>query len=454
MSADEDTITALNYKTNTRFGPDELPTDLENSEYISQGRRSRLVCPEGECSARAKVEDLPDGKAIVCEDFHTHDYHPRFDTYYEIDTQSAVQDLLEDIDLKEGPWRDGGLYFAERENSLISIVPGNYIDRHLSDLGEYIRENRHLCVITASERNRDELDTLLDRFGGISFSITPPDILRKLQHFESLVSIQEDLEEEFQPRGEEVPKEILQKVQDNPHYLVSELAKYEKVDGTREERDRLEKLSNIAFCQIAQFPLKSLGMDETGNRVPDGLGFIFKEDGTRGPLVMLDSKSVSSSQRSFPKIGESEGPQYRKYLEIADDIAYEESIDEKLLVFISPDYNLGKIEDFLYELEKSDHDDFRVAVLNLSGLAALILIKQNLLYEAESELNKMGWQDILYSLFFNPEFDSELRSPIGIEIDSDKIFNHFASSIDAQGHRGDLIDRVQDKFIEYTPSER
>lgn len=220
----------------------------------------------------------------------------------------------------------------------------------------------------------------------------------------------------------------------------------------------MEELCSIAFAQLGQFPMHPLGMSQTGNRVPDGLGFLFNEDHEHTTLVMLDSKSVSAKKRDYPKITEGEGPQYRKYLEIADDICAQENVKNKVLVFIAPEFNDSKIEDFLDELERSPFDDFQVDFLRLDGLSMLLFIRFTLVSDRKTRLNMGRWQQLLETLFVSPEFekskrDYELAEKDGIQIDRDVVVEHLENTISDQKNKDEVLDRVNEKFIEYGPHD-
>ncbi|WP_231727961.1 hypothetical protein, partial [Haloferax profundi] len=70
----------------------------------------------------------------------------------------------------------------------------------------------------------------------------------------------------------------MKEVHDNPQRIASRLVDFEKIRGKSEVRDEMEELCAIAFAQLGQFPMQPLGMSQTGNRVPDGLGFLFDEE--------------------------------------------------------------------------------------------------------------------------------------------------------------------------------
>ncbi|WP_197409866.1 hypothetical protein, partial [Haloferax profundi] len=170
------------------------------------------------------------------------------------------------------------------------------------------------------------------------------------------------------------------------------------------------------------------------------------------------SKSVSAKTRDYPTITEGEGPQYRKYLEIADNICIDENVENKVLVFIAPEFNDSKIEDFLDELKRSPFENYQVDFLRLDGLSILLFIRFALVSDRKIRLNMGRWQQLLGSLFLSPKFekskrDFKLSEKNGTLIDRDVVVEHLEESITDQKNKEDVLYRVTEKFIEYSPHD-
>lgn len=451
MSAEA--IDVLEYQVNERFSVSKFPDHLNSNPFVSPAQREKLRCPE--CKEYMEIRDLPEGAFYACRQLHKLDVEAG--RYYHIDTKNAVRKLIEEIQVSEIT-RSRDVFIADSEDGELAIVPGKYKDRKLGDLAEYLRENRNLFVISFNESTRQELEKTVGRFGGISMVVSPPEVKRKYQTFCSIVLARDRLESSHLTQSESVPVDLVKKVHDNPQYVVNRLVNFQKIPDKKALRDEMEQLCSIAFSHVAQFPLRSLGMNETGTRIPDGLGFIFDENHRHRTMVMLDSKSVSAETRDYPKIDEGDGPQYRKYLEISSDICVDENVDHKVLVFIAAEFHESKIHDFLDELARTKFDDFIVVFMNLSAVSTLLLCRTLLAPDRAVRLNRGQWQDLLQTLFVDPVISEENRNPTierkgGFMMSHDIILEHLENSITDQKNKDELLGRVVDKFIEYSPHD-
>lgn len=447
----------LQYRFNEQFPAGQLPEALESNEFVSQKENTSIICPEGECSERVNVVDS-NPPQFVCPKGHVNPYDESKQFYYVIDTPQVIEELLSELDIEGQAERDGGLAVVEDSEATFIAIPGDYHDSLLQDLGQYLRSRRNLCILTFTDSCRDEIKRFIDRFGGLSMVVQPPNVERKLQKFKSLVDIRDSIEADYLPENKEVPENLVQKIHDNPQFVVGELVNYEKIEGSKAERERMEQLSTLAFSQLMNFPLNSLGMSDRGNRIPDGFGFIFDRDGSNDPLLILDSKSVSSKTRDYPKITEADDAQYRKYLEIAEDISYQHGIDSRVLVFISPKYSESKIHDFLDELGRSELDDYRVLFLELEALATLLLFRSTHAIDRKVRLDKGRWEQLLYNLVVDPEFnreprDYELERRNAELINKRVVVEHISQSLDEQRSKEQIISTIEEKFKEFDPHD-
>jgi hypothetical protein len=447
----------LRFQFNEQFSGDQLPDDLDGNKFVDKHENNSIICPEGECTEKVNVADS-DPPQFVCRNGHVNQYDESKQFYFDIDTSRAVEELLSEVAIEGQAKRDGGLAVVEDSEATFIIIPGDYRDTLLQNLGQYLSGHRNICILTFTEDCRDEIKRFIDRFGGLSMVAQPPNVERKVSKFKSLVDIRDSVESDYLPENEEVPEDLVQKIHDNPQFVVSELINYEKIEGSKAERERMEQLSTLAFSQLMNFPLNSLGMADRGNRIPDGFGFIFDRDGSNDPLLILDSKSVSSKRRDYPKITEADDAQYRKYLEIAEDISYQHSITQRALVFISPEYSESKIHDFLDELRRSDLEEFRVLFMELEALATLLLLRSTHAIDRKIRLDKGRWEQLLHNLIVEPKFDREkadyeLDRKNADLIDKRVVLEHISQSLDEQRSKEEIMLTIEEKFKEFDPHE-
>ncbi|WP_227353810.1 hypothetical protein [Haladaptatus salinisoli] len=446
---------SLRFRFNEQFSADQLPDELDGNEFVAKHENNSIVCPEGECTEKVNVADS-DPPQFVCPKGHINPYDESKRFYFDIDTSRAIEELLSEVAIEGQAERDGGLAVVEDSETTFVVVPGDYRDTLLQNLGQYLSGHRNICIMTFTNDCRDGIKRFIDRFGGLSMVVQPPNVKRKVSKFTSLVDIRNSVEADYLPENEEVPEDLVQKIHDNPQFVVSELINYEKIEGSKAERERMEQLSTLAFSQLMNFPLNSLGMADRGNRIPDGFGFIFDRDGSNDPLLILDSKSVSSKTRAYPKITEADDAQYRKYLEIAEDISYQHGISQRAVVFISPEYSESKIHDFLDELGRSDLDEFRVLFMELEALAALLLLRSTHAIDRKIRLDKGRWEQLLYNLVVDPKFDREpedyeLERKNADVIDKQVVVEHISQSLDEQRSKEEIIKTIEEKFKEFDP---
>jgi hypothetical protein len=447
----------LRFRFNERFSVEELPEELEENKLVSKCERDTIICPEGGCSKRVNIADT-DPRMFLCSDGHTNPYDETQHYYFKVKTADAIENLLDTIGVEGETKRDGNISVVDEGRSTFLIIPGDFQEVLHQDLGNYITERRNICILTFEEDCRGEVKRFIDRFGGLSMVVKPPNLERKVSKFKSLVEMRDSVETEYLPEKEEIPEELVQNIHDNPQFAVGELVNYEKIEGNKEERERMEQLSTLAFSQLMNFPLNSLGMMDRGSRVPDGFGFIFDRDGSNDPLIMLDSKSVSSKNRDYPNITEADDAQYRKYLEKAEKISYKHGISERVLIFISSEYNLNKVQDFLDELNRSELDDFRVLFLKLEALATLLLLRNTHVVDRKIRLDQGRWVQLLHNLVMEPDFerddmDYELEKMNANLIDRNVVLEHFSENIDEQQNKEELLEEVEEKFKEFDPYE-
>lgn len=448
---------ALTFQFNEQFSIDNAPSDIQKNEFVERQENNSIICPEGGCSEKVNIADS-DPPQFVCRKGHINPYDEAKQYYYAVDTSSAIRNLLDHLNIDTEVRRDGNIALVEDDAATFAIVPGEYRDEILQNLGQYLSQKRNICLLTFTEDCREGVKRFIDRFGGLSMVVQPPNIERKISKFKSLIEIRDSVESDYLPENDEVPTELVQKIHDNPQFVVSELVNYEKIQGSKEEREQMEQISTLAFSQLMNFPLNSLGMADRGNRIPDGFGFIFDRDGSNDPLLILDSKSVSSKSRDYPKITEADDAQYRKYLEMAEDISYQHSISERVIVFISPEYNKSKIHDFLDELSRSELDKFRVLFVELEALAALLLLRSTHAVDRKIRLDKGRWEELLYNLVVDPNFerekrDYELEKENADIISKRVIIEHFSESLAEQRSKEEIIETVEEKFKEFEPHE-
>jgi hypothetical protein len=451
-------VTALEYRFEERFSPAEVPDELRTNPFCVRSERSRINCPEPGCDKPCQVVKLNGEKAFLCRDNHQNTYDESLHVYWKIETLDAVEDLLTDLGLEASIEQDGSLisFSPESGENSFLVIPGGYSNDLLQPIATQLKEIRNLCVLAFRDDTKEEVKPLIDRVGGVSMVIAPPGLERKIAGFESMVDIRDQVEATYEPEEEAAPEELIERINDNPQFLVGELTNFEKVEGSKEKRDEMEKLCTLAFSQVLDCPLHPMGMEDTGNRVPDGYGFIFDEENGNQPLLVLDSKSVSSDYRDYPEITEKQGPQYRKYLEIIDDVCEPRQWEEKVLVFISPEFNFGKIEDFSDELSRSQFDDYQVVFMDLEGLATLILHKTILTSERKVRMNRGGWPAMLYGLLLDADFDrSERDYKLGMEnglcLNGTDIKQHFAENISDQKNRERILRNVEEEIRGFAP---
>lgn len=453
----EDAIAALQYDYGTRLAPGNVSDDLEANPFCEEGERGKINCPEPGCNKQCQVVELDGEKQFLCRDRHTNPYDEALHKYWKVKTDDAVTALLSDLGYDTARVdQQGRIIRVDRDRQSLLLVPGTYGDDLLETIGTVLKETRNLCVIAFQEETKDGVKPVIDRFGGLAMLVTPPALERKLANFESMVAIRDRIEDEYALEREDVPEELLKKIHDNPQFVLGELADFEKIQSSDEKRHELEQICTLVFSQLMDCPLNSLGMADPGQRVPDGFGFIFDDTNNNRPLFVLDSKSVSSSRRDYPDITEKDGPQYRKYLEIIDDICFERQIAEKALVFISPAYNRSKIEDFLDELERTKFDTYRVIFIDLEALITLLLFRSTLASDRKVRLNRGRWHSMLYSLFMDPVYDRaerdyELERKQGLILEPTVIEQHFAERLSGQGNREQILATVEDQLREYVP---
>lgn len=447
---------ALEYGFEDRLSPSEVSDELKENPFCVQSKRGKINCPEPGCNKSCEVVELGGEETFLCREGHRNPYEESHHVYWKIETVDAVEYLLTDLSFETTVEQNGSLLSFELKDESFLVVPGRYSDDLLQPIAAQLKQHRNLCVLAFQDDTKNAVKSLIDRVGGVSMVVTPPGLERKIASFESMVEIREETESEYEPKEEAVPEGLVEKINDNPQFVAGELTDFEKIEGSKEKREEMEKLCTLSFSQVLDCPLHPMGMEETGNRVPDGYGFIFDEENGNQPLLILDSKSVSSGYRDYPKITEKQGPQYRKYLEIIDDVCYTRQWEEQVLVFISPEFNIGKIEDFLDELDRTKFDDYQVVFMDLEALATLIIHRTSLTSERKVRLNRGGWPATLYGLFLDPDFerdeqDYELGRENGLCLTGSAVQQHFANNISEQKSRERLLGIVEEEIRDFTP---
>ena len=449
-------VVALGYDFEECLRPDEVSDELRENPFCVRSERRKITCPEPGCSEPCQVVELDGEQKFLCRDGDVNPYDESLQYYWKVETIDAVEELLSDLDFEASVSQTGSMVSFELGEESFLIVPGKYSDDLLQPISSKLRDNRNFCVIAFQESIRKEVKPLVDRVGGVSMIVTPPGLERKIESFESMAEIRDGFEAEYEPEHEAVPEGLVERINDNPQYLAGELTDFEKIEASKKKRDEMEKVCTLSFSQVLDCPLHPMGMEDTGNRVPDGFGFVFDEENGNQPLLILDSKSVSSDRRDYPKITEKQGAQYRKYLEIIDDVCYVRQWEEQVLVFIAPEFNMGKIRDFLDELNETEFDDFQVVFMDLEALATLILHRTSLTSERKVRLGRGGWPAMLYGLFLDPDFDRdvddyELERENGLCLTGSAVKQHFANNISDQKSRERTLKYVEKEIREFSP---
>lgn len=450
-------IEALEFRFEDRLSPDDVSDDLRDNPFIVQTKRSKIICPEPGCAEACSVVEMGGEKKFLCHgNNHTNPYDESLEFNWKIETMEAIESLLSELGFDTPVEQNGSLVNFDLNDNSYLVVPGDFSEDLLQPIGSELRDHRNLCVIIFQDDTKREVKPLVDRAGGVTMVVSPPGLDRKIESFESMVEIRNEMESEYEPTSESVDDDLIRRIHDNPQYIVGELIDFEKIEGDSELRSKMESLCTLAFSQILDCPLHPMGMENTGSRVPDGFGFIYDQENSEQPILILDSKSVSSDSRDYPTIAEKQGPQYRKYLEIIDDICYKRQWDEKILIFISPEFNRGKIEDFLDELTRSKFDDYHVVFMSLKALNTLMLHRTALTAEREVRLQRGGWPSTLNSLFSNPDYersesDYELERENGTCITATAVKEHFANNITDQESREGILEIVEDEMKEFDP---
>ncbi|MFC4540459.1 hypothetical protein ACFO5R_00760 [Halosolutus amylolyticus] len=447
---------ALRYDFEDRLRPDEVPDELRENPFCVRSERRKINCPEPGCNKPCNVVEIGGEKKFLCRDKHQKPYDESHHVYWKVETVDAVEELLTDLGFEASVEQNGSMLSFESGEKSFLVVPGGYSDDLLQPIASQLKDHRNFCVLAFQDDTKRGIKPLIDRAGGVSMVATPPGLERKIESFESMIEVRNEFEAEYEPQREAVPEDLVEKINDNPQFLVGELTDFEKIEASSEKRDKMEKLCTLSFSQVLDCPLHPMGMEDTGNRVPDGFGFIFDEENGNHPTLLLDSKSVSSEYRDYPKITEKHGPQYRKYLEIVDDVCYRRQWEEKVIVFISPEFNISKIEDFLDELNRTKFDDFQAVFMDLKALATLILHRTSHTSERSVRLTRGGWTSILYDLFLDPDFDRseqdyELGRNNGLCLTESAVQQHFANNIPDQKSRERTLEYVEEEIREFSP---
>ncbi|USZ70069.1 hypothetical protein NGM10_17220 (plasmid) [Halorussus salilacus] len=452
----EKAVAALEYDFEDQLAPSDVSEETKENPYFTRVERENINCPEPDCNKKCQVTVLDGETVFFCRKGHKNPYNEDYHIYWKVDSLNAVEELITGFELDTELEQKGRLIGADLAGKSLLMVPGEFRDDIFQNIAGELRDNRNLCVIAFREDTKNSIKPLIDRFGGLSMVIAPPSLDRKISNFDSMVEIRDKIEEEYAFTRDDVPEDLVKKIHDNPQYVMGALADFEKIEASKEKREELEKICALTFSQLMDCPLNSLGMEDRGNRIPDGFGFIFDDENNNSPLLVLDSKSVSSSRRDYPKITEKDGPQYRKYLEIIIDICHARQIEGKAIVFISPEFKISKIEDFLDELERSKFDDYNVVFMNLEAVITLVLFRSSLASDRKVRLNRGRWHGLLYDLFMDPDFereeqDYELERQQGLIMTPSLIQQHFSNNLIDQRNRERILETVEEELREFVP---
>lgn len=441
-------VEALERNMDESFHDDQIPKELKENEFVERNKRDEFPCPDPQCSKMARVVSEKKG-LVTCNRSHRFDYEKQ-DVFWEVNTELAVREMLDESEINYELEDEHYYYRCISGDTTFLIIPGEVKKKKkLGLIDKAVKEDKIgvVCFEKTLEREMQEISQLM---GNLTMIISPPNVQRKMETFKEFNELNKELEARIGIEEEDIPSDLVEMVKRDVSNAVEELIQFEKIQNSRAQRDRLEKLSVVCLANLYDLPLKTLGMESTGKRVPDGVGLIRNENNEHSGLLVVDAKSVSSDTRDYPKIDEKNSPQYKVYLERAKNVTEHEDISRKYLLFISPEYNKSKARDFCEELREQGFKDYKVIFLTLGGLALLLENKNSFSTDravSSVSTTSSGWKKLLNDLLEDPqinreEADYKLDRQNGIHLGAEEVEAHISSFIENELSVNTTTDRL------------
>ena len=421
---------------------------LEQNEFLNRRKRKRTICLEAGCNNTASIQEM-NGKYYVVDDVERHCHQAEEDDYvqYEIKYETLISHLLSQLfkNVRDFTIESGKEFFITSKDEIIIIIfCGKYTEAKIENFTKFAITNlgKEFLIFSNDTILKNQIKELVNLVGINIISISDlekpsrafkNDIQKKIQFFESL----KQLEIKSYEKEPTINKEIAIKIIRNPNYLSNELlSSYRTKDW-----DYFEELIKMAFGFLINFDINIFGCKSRGKPVPDGFGFSVDKENRPNKVFIIDSKSLGTEKRDKISINFYESEKYIKYLRDLKELEKIYNIQDKILIFIAPDFNGEQIKKLSENMYKhADFKDYSICFMELRSLVALLKLKHNFLIKRDFDLNTLMFRDFLSTVFNIDEYVT-LAKEFNTEIEKYKSLNYFTLDFN------DLMKIIEKKLV-------
>jgi hypothetical protein len=405
---------------------------LEQNEFLHRKIRKKTICLEAGCHNTASIHKIGE-KYYVIDEVEHHCHIAKEDDYvlYEIKYEKLISHLLSQLfqspeDFTIG--REKEFFITSKCNIEILILCGKYTKAKIDNLTKFTLNNleKGFLIFSKDASLRNHIKELISLIGVNIISISDlkkpsrafkNDIQKKMEFFKSL----KQLEENTFRKEPSINQETVIKIIRNPNYLSNELlSSYRTKDW-----DNYEELIKMSFGFLINFDISSFGGKNRGKSVPDGFGFSVDEENRPTKAFIIDSKSIGTEKRDKVSINFYESEKYLKYLRDLKELEKTHNIQDKILIFIAPEFNseqIKKLSENVYN--HADFKDYTICFMELLSLAMLLKLKHHFLIKRDFDLTTTVFREFL-SIVFNIDEYIKLAKEFNTEIEKFKSLNYF-----------------------------
>lgn len=394
---------------------EEIPEDLAGTDLFKSKQRKPKSCDE--CDGDIKIYDEDDSRFdVVCESCGE-DYSVKKDEYkrFKMDYSnllSQVFGLLEyevsKIDSKKAP----KYVYGESESNLsiyLIIEPAEYERTVQEIIFRAIQKDNPALLITPKEGISDILE-IQSVFSGDSLVYTVPfthldNPKRVTDRIESMEQIQ-DLEQSVMENLEAEDKSIIDRINSNPRYILTELNHIRLLRENKEikqnDGDRLENIAESVFSHIFTTLPEEGGGDDLFENVPDNIFYIPEKDyDAQGEyesiLGIVDTKS--GAQANF---SDESAKKHEKYIKPTR----KQSIPSENVAHTFAVLDISGSQDisFFDEMDENYKDNEYMVILTADAIQMIMAAYLSHTVSNELKLVHKDFSKALYPLFHNETF--------------------------------------------------
>lgn len=411
----DDTLEAVEaaidyFESNGRHTKASLPGSLLGTDLIEAIEELPNRCNRSNCRKSCKIRQRSGGEVTMeCRREHPHEFTIDSSeyTYYDLEFEEILENVADYIEetiteLDDGLPRRITAYSESQLRITLVVAPASFEREVMEIYAEALRDDQPTLLLTTEDRLEDLLELAsLFSTGSLVYSTPLSALSDTTDHLKTVVDTAreiQDLERDFIEERYEDSGPLINRVNSNPRYILTELnhMRLLRNTGRLSGGDRLETVAEMVFSHLFSTYPGEGGEDNSGQSVPDNLFYIPKlsaGDRSESVLGVVDAKSADEA-----KFGREEARgKHDEYLDRAE----RESVnaDQIAHTFVILDFKGQQEIEFFDKMNEFYGEDTHLVIITADALTMLMSAYLAATVSNELDLIYGDFRAAIYPLF-------------------------------------------------------